>query len=190
MSESIVDQCLKECGFSAEEAVVVGKLRLKQKISTVHWGEMSNDLLTGCIRDIIREERQMRSESRFILFSLLFYLLSVLCFLDANVEAEDRLVKKLKAATAGENINVVTDSEYAVYWEQEVGLSICQSLDIPHSPSVLAHKEHLRIVNQNCNNEHKLVVCLTSKMEELSRDCGLVFVNSEENKWVHSIRAS
>lgn len=109
-------------------------------------------------------------------------------YLVFNEEQETRLIKKIKVALSEETaISRFTDSEYAVFWEKNTGIRVTDAREVPSSPPVLTVQQHNQILNTNYQNEHQLIVCFTPTMETLSQLCGLVFVNSEEQKWVHTI---
>lgn len=101
-----------------------------------------------------------------------------------------QVAKKLKTLIQSEEsiVSRFTDLEYCVYIEEEQALTIVNKSDVPLSPPVLSLEANQMIVNENCQNEHQLIVCFTPILEELSNECGLIFVNSEEFSWIRTLK--
>lgn len=85
-----------------------------------------------------------------------------------------QVAKKLKTLLQSEEsiVSRFTDLEYCVYIEEEQALTIVNKPDVPLSPPVLSLEAKQMIVNENCQNEHQLIVCFTPTLEELSNECG------------------
>jgi hypothetical protein len=99
-----------------------------------------------------------------------------------------QVAKKLKVMIQPPEsvISRFSDSEYTKYIEGEQGVKLIRMEDVPGSPPVLSTIQMTGILNENCQNEHQLIVCFTPTLENLSVECGLIFVNSEELTWVQT----
>lgn len=100
-----------------------------------------------------------------------------------------QIAKKLKVFLKEESIMMskITDSEFCTYIEEEQEVKVDIKTDVPSSPPVLLANEKQAIVDEQCQNEHQLIVCFTPILESLSNECGLLFVNSEELPWIRTL---
>ena len=87
------------------------------------------------------------------------------------------------------DVSRLTDSEFCVLIESEHNVQVTEGEGVEGSPAILSTEVHKTIVDENCQNEHQLIVCFTPTLEALSVECGLIFVNSEEFPWVRTSSA-
>eukprot|EP00286_Rhodomonas_abbreviata_P009539 CAMPEP_0181333594 /NCGR_PEP_ID=MMETSP1101-20121128/25766_1 /TAXON_ID=46948 /ORGANISM="Rhodomonas abbreviata, Strain Caron Lab Isolate" /LENGTH=427 /DNA_ID=CAMNT_0023443427 /DNA_START=42 /DNA_END=1325 /DNA_ORIENTATION=+ len=80
----------------------------------------------------------------------------------------------------------MTESEYTRYVEVECGIEVAEVSEVYGGKRILSEQDHLLIKNADIKNEHELIVVFTPALCAVCTDAGLEFVNSEEEKWIHT----
>ena len=95
--------------------------------------------------------------------------------------------RKLMIQSEESGMSLLTDSEIRVLIEIEHNIVLVYATDVPGSPGILSDREHATIIKEACINEYQLIVCFTPTLESLSQECSMIFVNTEDNPWIHTL---
>jgi len=102
--------------------------------------------------------------------------------------SEEQLERAVKRATRSNvsGSDMVTASEYRKLIENGDAISIEGIPVLAEEPPFLTVNEHNDILSSGLKDEHQLIVLLTLKLVALCGEAKVNFVNSEEEKWLHT----